>query len=149
MTTIRVFQITSDKIDSFTRNFGRPRDCFINSLQLLGLVDSFQAINLRIQYGNIGFYPNQIVDFFNKYFNCFHIFSSYNDLNEIVKVMTYLPMGVGILSGVRFHNGDYHVFITTKNLYGDIVVLDPQQPSIFMTLDVYLNNSQEFYILKY
>lgn len=149
MSTIRVFQITSNNIDNFRRNFARPRDCLINALQLLGLVDSIEALNLRIRYGNFGFEQQEIVNFFNNYYNLFHCFSSYDNLQDILYVISQLPIGVGFLSGVQFHNGEKHVFITAKDLNGNILVLDPQRQPSIVSLDDYLNNSSLFYILKY
>ena len=149
MSTIRVFQITSDNIDNFRRSFARPMDCLINALQLLGLVDSVEALNLRIQYGNVGFQQQEIVNYFNNYYNLFHCFSSYDNLQNILYVISQLPIGLGILCGVQFHSGEKHVFITAKDLNGNILVLDPQRQTSIVPLDDYLNNSSLFYILKY
>ena len=55
MTTIRVFQITSDKIDSFTRNFGRPRDCLSTHSSYSDSLTLFKQSILEFSMETLGF----------------------------------------------------------------------------------------------
>lgn len=122
---LSLFPILDQNIIGFRRYLNSPMDCFINALQVFGLLDTLCANIMRISSaGRItGFTKEQIegvcilltgglnFDFIGS--------SNYAHFEEII--MTTIPPNHGVLAG---YSG--HVFIIARKSSGEIILIDPQ-----------------------
>jgi len=150
------FPITDENFYNFKRYLKSPRDCVINALQIIGILDSQNANILRISCaGNNGFVKEQIEKIFifitgNKYefmkINNYELFST--------KIKENLKIGHVVFAG---YTG--HVFLIGKKQSGEIVYIDAQQPSeqalcslngeSFQKCEDLIKNKSEYYLLHY
>lgn len=121
---LSLFPILDQNIIGFRRYLNSPMDCFINALQVFGLLDTICANIIRISSAGrkTGFTKEEIegvciiltglnFDFIgsNNYAHFEHI------------IMTSIPPNHGVLAG---YSG--HVFIIARNSSGEIILIDPQ-----------------------
>lgn len=116
------FTMTDERIQSFKRFIKSPRDCFINAMQLMGMIDIFSANVLRISFaGELGFKKEQIELIFtlktSKPFKFYQM--NYEKFYDTIK--NNLEAGKVVFAG---YTG--HVFLIGKTHNGDIVYIDPQ-----------------------
>jgi hypothetical protein len=116
------FEMTDNNITSFKRFIKSPMDCFINALQLMGLIDTMQSNMLRISAGNVGFSKEQIEKIFilqkgNNF--TFKPTKNYIEFAETIK--NNLKPGHAVFAG---YTG--HVFILARFIDGRIMFIDPQ-----------------------
>lgn len=137
------FKISDENIDSFQRYINSPMDCFINALQLMGLLDSLTSNIFRIScVGKQGFEIMQIEKIFillNKEKHNFDFISTKN-FDEFAKTIeTNLLPGHVVFAGYSTDKlvGDNwanktngHVFIIGRYHDGRIVYIDPQIDTI-------------------
>ena len=116
------FTMTDERIQNFKRFVKSPRDCFINAMQLMGMIDIFSANILRISFaGELGFKKEQIELIFtlktSKPFKFYQM--NYEKFYDTIK--NKLEAGNVVFAG---YTG--HVFLIGKIQNGDIVYIDPQ-----------------------
>lgn len=128
-TNLSVFPIRDENILSFRRYLNSPNDCFINALQVFGLLDTKCANIMRISStGRItGFSKEEIeaVCILLTSFNYDFIYSNnYAEFEQ--KIITSIPVNYGVLAGYSGSNVAGHVFIIARNSSGEIILIDPQ-----------------------
>ena len=116
------FTMTDERIQNFKRFVKSPRDCFINAMQLMGMIDTTAANILRISFaGELGFKKEQIELIFtlktSKPFKFYQM--NYEKFSDTIK--NKLEAGNVVFAG---YTG--HVFLIGKIRNGDIVYIDPQ-----------------------
>jgi len=115
------FIMTDERIQNFKRFVKSPRDCFINAMLLMGMIDNTAANILRISFaGELGFMKEQIELIFtlktSKPFKFYQM--NYEKFSDTIK--NKLESGNVVFAG---YTG--HVFIIGKTYNGDIVYIDP------------------------
>jgi len=116
------FTMTDERIQNFKRFVKSPRDCFINAMQLMGMIDTTAANILRISFaGELGFKKEQIELIFtlktSKPFKFYQM--NYEKFSDTIK--NKLEAGNVVFAG---YTG--HVFLIGKTYNGDILYIDPQ-----------------------
>ncbi len=116
------YTMTDERIQNFKRFVKSPRDCFINAMQLMGMIDIFSANILRISFaGELGFKKEQIELIFtlktSKPFKFYKM--NYEKFSNTIK--NELEAGNVVFAG---YTG--HVFLIGKIYNGDILYIDPQ-----------------------
>lgn len=116
------FTMTDENIKNFKRFVKSPRDCFINAMQLMGMIDVFSANILRISFaGELGFKKEQIELIFtlktSKPFKFYQM--NYENFSDTIK--NTLEAGKVVFAGFTGH-----VFLIGKTYNGDILCIDPQ-----------------------
>lgn len=126
------FPITASHLDGFKRLFAEysPSDCVISALQIIGILDCFTANLMRItNVSRTGVQLKEIELIFALRYNKKFEFQTTPDFNEFKNfVIDHLMPGHTVFCGiVREHTS--HVFLIGKNLEGQLVLMDPQQPT--------------------
>ena len=135
------FRITDDQINSFETVVKSPMDCFINSLQLLGIINNVTADIMRISTaGKTGFTQEEIEKIFILLTGHNHDFKGTNSPDEFsIFIAKNLPPGNVVFAG---HEGQSkHVYLIGRTLNGTIKYIDPQKGTI---CDLSLKDCQEF-----
>jgi len=125
-TVMSQFQISDANILGFKRYVKSPMDCFINALQLFGLLNELTANLLRIPTAlqTYGFTKEDIEMIFILFKgNNFNFKSTHNFQEFSQQIDTYLHPGYAIFAGYLGH-----VFILARKLDGLIMLIDPQGP---------------------
>jgi hypothetical protein len=154
MSNVVYFPITDKNLKNFTRRVINPRDCVINALQLLGLVDAYHSELMRILVGAEGVTIDKIERIFNFFGkNSTYTFKEYysqdpHDVSNVQNIIQQLPIGICLFVGMKTKSGNKHVFILGKYQNGSQVVIDPQEKDIFQDLNKYLSQADYLYILK-
>ena len=115
------FIMTDERIQNFKRFVKSPRDCFINAMLLMGMIDNTAANILRISFaGELGFMKEQIELIFtlktSKPFKFYQM--NYEKFSDTIK--NTLKAGNVVFAG---YTG--HVFLIGKTYNGDILYIDP------------------------
>jgi hypothetical protein len=151
--TIAQFYISDDNLLKFRRLVKKPRDCVINALELLGVLEAVPADLMRIVVGDTGINASQIEQIFSYVQpSARWRFFRYTDIKTLEQFAYQgLQPSHVIFCGYQ-KNGFKHVFIVGKNHHGQILYIDPQvdafcpleQPQCFN----YIRDAQEYYILQ-
>lgn len=155
---ISVFPITSDSLNKFRRWVKKPRDCVINALEVIGVLDQTNADLMRIAVGDMGLVPEQIAGIFEYMSELAgtrfsYRFFRYTDINTLSNVCAHMPINSVIFCGYNKNNFK-HVFLIGKNSVNDLVYIDAQYGKLCSLksdphcFDI-INNAQEYYILQY
>jgi hypothetical protein len=141
------FRITDEQIINFKRLIAKPNDCFINAMQIMGMLDILGGNILRISCaGSQGFTKEQIEKIFILHTGHNHDFvlMNYNDFVNTIQLN--LQPGYVSLGGY-----EGHVFIVGRYLNGTIVYIDPQLNTICNLMDPecekYLKVSNKYYLM--
>jgi hypothetical protein len=120
---LAVFPITNENLFSFNREFLSPKDCVINAMQLMGLLQEVPANLMRISScGSAGFTKEQIEIMFIYLTGQNHDFVETIDREAWSNVITtLLPPGHVVFAGY-----EGHVFLVGKDLENKIMYIDPQ-----------------------
>lgn len=146
------FQITDDAISKFRRWVKKPKDCVINGMELLGILNDQNADIARIMVGDQGLTVEQIEQIFSLIepnFNWrFFRFSKLETLAQFTN--QELKPSHAIFCGYLGQEG--HVFLIAKTLGGDVMYIDPQINEL-CELDKsscikLIDNKQIYYILQ-
>ena len=137
--TLTQFGINDVQIQSFRRNVLSPKDCVINALQLIGMLDIYTANLLRITLvGQFGIDQSQIEQIFILYYGYTFI--------------SCLQVGHVAFAGYQDVNGAKHVFLIGRKTDGHVYYIDPQINQICNLSDPqclqYIANKQFFFLLK-
>jgi hypothetical protein len=137
-TIMSQFPITNENVEKFQRVIKSKTDCFINTLQLFGLLDTVTANIFRIPKPlRTYFFPKEEIEqiFILLKGNNF-TFKATDDFDVFANtIKTNLKPGNGVFAG---YTGDYgedigysgHVFILACNAEGNIYYIEPQLPVI-------------------
>jgi hypothetical protein len=141
------FRITDEQIRNFKRLIAQPKDCFINAMQIMGMLDVLGGNILRISCaGNQGFFKEQIEKIFILHTEHNHDFVSMNYDEFVNTIVNQLQPGYVTLGGY-----EGHVFIVGRYLNGTIVYIDPQLNTICDLMDPecekYLKVSNKYYLM--
>lgn len=120
------FRITDDQINSFKAVVHSPMDCFINSLQLLGIINNVTADIMRISTaGKTGFTQEEIEKIFILLTGHNHDFKGTNSPDDFsIFIAKNLPAGNVVFAG---HEGQSkHVYLIGRTHDGIIKYIDPQ-----------------------
>jgi hypothetical protein len=119
---------STDEFAKFKRRILKPKDCVINALQVLGLIEERSAEIMRIMVGDSGISANQIEEIFEfTYPNQKFKFKEQSVLNlwNILDLMPYDNPSV-VFAGVEYKGGGGHVFIIERSaMGGHFKILDP------------------------
>ena len=132
-TSLSQFKITDEQILTFKRAVPTPMDCFINALQILGVVDNVTANIMRISSaGKTGFTTEEIEKIFVFLSGHNHDFKATGSPQEFSDWITaHLLPGHVVFAG---HEGNVnHVYLIGRQVNGTIVYIDPQS-AIFCDL---------------
>lgn len=127
-TNLSLFYILDENIRGFIRYLKSPNDCFINALQVFGLLDTLCANIMRISStGRVtGFTKEEIeaVCILLTGFNFDFINSSdYNQFEQTIA--SSIRPNYGVLAGYS-DSFSKHVFIIAISSSGEIILIDPQ-----------------------
>lgn len=124
--TLSVFSITNQQIQSFTREVHSPMDCFINALQLLGVINSVTANIMRISTaGKSGFQLEEIEKIFVLLTGFNHSFRAIPNPADFSRIIAEnLPPGHAVFAG---HEGQSkHVYLIGRTDDKRLIYIDPQ-----------------------
>ena len=145
------FKITDEQLQSFNRALPTPMDCFINALQILGVVNNITANIMRISSaGKTGFTTEEIEKVFILLSGHNHDFKPTGSSREFSEWITInLLPGHVVFAG---HQGNInHVYLIGRQVNGTIVYIDPQV-GIFCDLSkeecqAYLTNNKVYRLM--
>lgn len=149
---------STEEFSKFKRRILKPRDCVINALQILGLVEDRTADIMRIMVGDTGINATQIEEIFEfTYPNRKFKFKQHNtfSLMTILDNMPYDNPSV-VFAGVEYQGGGGHVFIIERSaMGGHFKILDPQVSDnpiqcgdeTFSVIDKIRKGVERFYVL--
>lgn len=125
-TELALFPIIDENILSFRRYLNSPMDCFINALQVFGLLDVLCANIMRISSvgRQSGFSKEDMEGILILLTGYNFNFSSDNFVKFENELMT-IPVNYGVLAGWDGPSGK-HVFIIARNSIGELILIDPQ-----------------------
>ncbi len=147
------FNITDDAIFKFRRWIKKPRDCVINAMELLNILNQQNADIARIMVGDKGLTIDQIEQIFSliepNYTWRFYRFTKLETLAEFTN--NKLNPSNAIFCGYLGEQGR-HVFLIAKNIDGDVLYIDPQVNELCnleeSTCIKFINNNQAYFILQ-
>jgi len=121
--TLALFPVTDVNINNFKRHFLSPKDCVINALQIIGIIEEIPANLMRISsIGYTGFTKEQIEIMFIYLTGRNHDFVETTNREAWTDVITrLLPPGNVVFAGY-----EGHVFLIGKDLENKIMYIDPQ-----------------------
>jgi hypothetical protein len=139
--------MSDEQINNFQRDITSPMDCFINALQLFGVLDTRTANLMRISsLGKTGFQKEEIEMIFiyvtGKNFD-FKATHDYSEFSSTIKQR--LQPGHAVFAGY-----EGHVFIIARTQTGTILYIDPQVPIICNLAECeerFLTSRSTFYLL--
>ena len=146
------FKLTDDSISKFRRWVKKPRDCVINAMELLGILDDQNADIARILIGDTGAQIKQIEDIFEvvepKFKWNFYKFTNIQTLAQFTS--SELKPQHTIFCGYMGNEG--HVFLIAKSIEGKVYYVDPQVDAI-CNLDTnecynFIDNKKSYFILQ-
>ncbi len=121
------FKITDDAIIKFRRWVKKPRDCVINALELLNILDQQSADIARIMAGNEGLTIEQIEEIFSLIEPNFNW--RFVRLLKLKKILDYarknLDQSNAIFCGYMDKKTTQHVFLIAKDMDNKVVYIDP------------------------
>jgi len=120
---ISLFRILDSNILSFKRYIHSDMDCFINALQVFGLLNDICANIMRISSAGraSGFTKEEIELILILLTGFNHDFTSSENFTEFEHMLTYIHPSFGILAGYS-----RHVFVIARNSLGELILIDPQ-----------------------
>ena len=148
-TNLSQFVMTPNNIINFTRDFSSPMDCFINALQMFGVLDPYSANLMRIStIGTNGFTKEQIEWSFMYRYNHNFNFERFPDFQSFSNIIVNsLQPNYAVFAGIY-----RHVFIIAKDQNNDIFYIDPQIKTPICPLNQKdcidkIKNTSEWYLL--
>lgn len=147
------FKITDENLSGIKRYIKKPKDCVINVLEVLGIIDHIHADLMRIVVGDIGITKSQIEQIFKRiYVNYDYRFVKYYKLESLSEIVYGMAPGHVIFCGYKNKDNSKHVFLIGKNLNGVIFYIDPQLEIICDLSDErclnYISEKQSYFVLK-
>lgn len=133
---IPTWDISSTNLYRIRTNVSKPRDCVINALETLGLIDNRTADFMRIMVGNIGLTGEQVEDILNYEYKG-HNFVFYETSIEYLSMFSanYLRPNSVMFCGIEYEDGGKHAFVIGKDINGLIRYIDAQSQAHGCFLD--------------
>lgn len=157
MFEIAQFYISNDNLIRFKREVKKPRDCVINALEIIGILNDVNADLMRIAVGDTGLGTNQIESIFCYVERRFHWrFIRYTNIKTLEDFCLHnlKPSHVIFCGYSKEVNGGIfkHVFLIGKTNQLEVLYIDPQI-NVFCNLGgkacfSYIKDAQEYYILQ-
>ncbi len=125
-TILSQFKITDEQLLTFKRTAPTPMDCFINALQILGVVNNITANIMRLSSaGKTGFTTEEIEKIFIFISGHNHDFKGTGSSQEFSEwIAKNLVPGHVVFAG---HQGNVnHVYLIGRQINGTLVYIDPQ-----------------------
>lgn len=148
------FKINDENLKHFSRQVINPKDCVINAMQLLNIIDAKHADLMRILIGDKGINEQQIEAVFNlldpkwKYSFIRYSSNNFDDIEIVNKVIVpSIELGHVLFCGLTWKSGERHVFILGRYTNGKKIVIDPQQQQMTNDPTEYLDKAVEVYFL--
>lgn len=151
--TLTQLGINDAQIQSFRRNVLSPKDCVINALQLIGMLDIYTANLLRITLvGQLGIDQSQIEKIFILYYGYSFKFDPISSFQDVSNTISCLQVGHVAFAGYQDVNGAKHVYLIGRKTDGNFYYIDPQINQICNLADPqclqYIANKQFYFLLK-
>jgi len=125
------FPITDDQLQRIQRTVIKPRDCVINAMEIIGIVDGRSADIMRIMVGDTGIITSNIEGIFEFAFRRTFTFTPDNRIDLLGNYLdTSLMINHVVFLGVVYDDGNSHVFLIGKTMTNSLVYIDPQNPSL-------------------
>ena len=124
------FILTDDSIKKFRRWVKKPRDCVINAMELLGILDQQNADIARILIGDTGAHIKQIEDIFTIAEPAHNWnFYKFTNIQTLAHFTAHeLKPSHAIFCGYTGNEG--HVFLIAKGNHNIVYYIDPQVDAI-------------------
>ena len=152
-TTLFEARISDQNLCNFKRYLNSPMDCFVNAMQIMGLIDTNAANLLRIScVGVSGFSEEQIASIFILYTKFFFLFRELSGWDAFGQQVMKISPGTVTLGGYH-KNGGGHVFLIGKTTQNKMIYIDPQiQNNTLCFLDEaqcenHIKNMDKYYLL--
>jgi len=156
------FPINEHDFIQFTRDIPKPRDCVINAMHLVNVVDKKHAELMRILVGDVGITVEQIEEIFNylsinfantpskwRYFFQRFNLSNTTDRKYIDLYINSLTPSNVLFCGMTYAmGGDRHVFIIARDSVGILGIVDPQAGGFQLDIYSYISRASELFILS-
>lgn len=151
--TIAQFPFGEGNISSFGRNKPRPRDCTINAMEMLNLIDQKNADLMRIMVGDTGLTETILKDCLTYLCGDYGWkLENYTNIDTLEKIINEdLETNHAIFCGYD----DAHVFLIAKNHNNEIFVIDPQLKTKYYMCDItdatcynYIKGKGKYHIIK-
>lgn len=119
-------RISDQNFCNFKRFLNSPMDCFVNAMQIMGMLNTNAANLLRIScVGVSGFSQEQIASIFILYTNFFFLFREMAGWDAFGQQIMKISPGYVTLGGYH-KNGTGHVFLIGKTTQNKMIYIDPQ-----------------------
>jgi hypothetical protein len=149
------FPITNEQLLRIQRTVVRPRDCVINAMEIIGIIDGRSADIMRIMVGDLGIPTEKIENIFEFSFRRSFTFTPDNrmDLLDFFLTNSLMPNNI-VFIGVEYISGEKHVFLIGKTETNALIYIDPQAPSSMCDLretacfQTVFQNVINYYILQ-
>ena len=125
-TELALFPIIDQNILSFKRYLNSPMDCFINALQVFGLLDSLCANIMRISSaGRLSGFRKEEIEAVLILITGYNFDFTSDNFVKFENTITTIPINYGVLAGWKEPSGS-HVFVIARNSIGQLFLIDPQ-----------------------
>jgi hypothetical protein len=146
------FDVSDVQLATFGRRVQKPRDCFINALELTGAVSSTAADILRILVGDVGIDFQKMAEIFVVAFGRCKVFKSYpvglpECRAQVEKIVADLPARRMLFAGFTFREDANHIVMIARTAAGALLFIDPQQAQPFRDLREVFGAADVVYIL--
>jgi len=147
-TTFTQFAITDDNINGFQRVIASPMDCFINAMQIIGIINNISANLMRISSAGVtGFSKEQIESIFLLVLRRNVEFKSSANFHEFSSTI-HSRLWPGY---VCFCGYSGHVFLIGRKADGTIIYIDPQVNQLCnlddLTCQAFVRDKSRYFIL--
>lgn len=149
---IAEFKMTNEAIANFNRWVKLPKDCVINALEYLRILDSKMANIARIMVGNNGLTSSQIIEIFSYIKPTENwVFYKFTQIKTLSEFINKLKPNHAIFCGYK---GKYkHVFLIAKDKNKKIVLIDAQRKTPMCDLTEescknFIKDKEAYYILQ-
>lgn len=142
---ISSFPVLPEYFYKFKRWVKKPKDCVINTLELLNIIDNTCADLMRIVVGDTGLFPDPVLNIFKYvYPNHEWNFCDISNIQSLASIAANLPINhVMVCTGET--TSAAHIFLIGKNYLGKPFLIDPH---IGHTIDCDLTDISCYNILK-
>jgi hypothetical protein len=147
------FTVSDAQLAAFGRRVQKPKDCFINALELTGAVSSTAADILRILAGDDGIDFDKMAQVFVLTFGRCKVFKSYpvslpECRAQVESIVAGLPVQRMLFAGFTFREDANHIVMIAKTAASALLFIDPQQPQPFRDLREVFGAAKVVYILS-
>lgn len=157
--SIAQFDMTDSQISKFKILVKKPKDCVINALQLIDMIDQKTADICRLLVGDIGITKDQIENVLG-YMEPVYKWNFYG--YSRIESLADISNNVLQINKAMFCGFEGHVFLIAKDKNGNILHIDPQRTGKEicklnqdenMNIDneclSYITNKRKYYVLQY